>query len=44
MVKKLLTPKQAKIYKDLRDIGATPKQANQWVSNRITLDGKMKKR
>ena len=44
MAKKLLSPKQAKVYVELRKIGATPSQAESWVNRRVTAKGKIKRK
>jgi len=42
--KKLLTAKQAKTYKEIRALGASPNMAYSWVVRRVTPGGNVRKK
>lgn len=40
--RKILSPKQAKAYVELRQLGVSPKRADTWVRKRVTVTGRIK--
>ena len=45
MAKKMLSPKQAKVYVDIRNtFGVSPNKAYNWVNKRVSKGGNVKKK